>query len=102
MFPPVAIGQARLVSTDLKLAGGFCLPAGAAALVPHHAMHSTSFNWDKPNEFLPGLSLSPTQSMPLSLSGAQLEDCALHGTMPHRARPSTGKFPTRLPKVLLG
>ena len=57
MFPPVAIGQARLVSADLKLAGGFCLPAGAAALVPHHAMHSASFNWDKPNEFLPGFSL---------------------------------------------
>ncbi|CAK0744791.1 hypothetical protein CVIRNUC_001574 [Coccomyxa viridis] len=59
MFPPVAIGQARLVSADLKLAGGFCLPAGAAALVPHHAMHSTSFNWDKPNEFLPERWLVP-------------------------------------------
>ena len=58
MFPPVAIGQARLVSADLRLSGDFCLPAGVAALVPHHAMHSASFNWDKPNHFLPGLSLS--------------------------------------------
>ena len=58
MFPPVAIGQARLVSADLRLSGNFCLPAGVAALVPHHAMHSVSFNWDKPNELLPGIPLS--------------------------------------------
>ena len=100
MFPPVAIGQARLVSADLKLAGGFCLPAGTAALVPHHAMHSASFNWDKPNEFLPGSS-PPTQSMPLSLGYVQPENCALYSTMPHRAQPSIEKFPASLPKVLL-
>ena len=92
MFPPVAIGQARLVSADLKLPGGFCLPAGAAALVPHHAMHSASFNWDKPNEFLPG-SLSPPQTISLSLDGAQLKECLLYSSMPLRRQPLIGTVP---------
>ena len=100
MFPPVAIGQARLVSADLRLAGGFCLPAGAAALVPHHAMHSASFNWDKPNEFLPGSSLPLHRVCPY-LGGARLEDCVLHSTIPQRAQPLIGRFHARLPKMLL-
>lgn len=54
MYPPVAIGQARVLSADLSLGDTLRLPSGTCAIVPHHAMHSTSFNWDKPNEFLPG------------------------------------------------
>ena len=98
MFPPVAIGQARLVSADLKLAGGFCLPAGAAALVPHHAMHSASFNWDKPNEFLPGFSLPPTEHSIVSWC------CPARGlsSVQHHATQS-GAFNWEIPsKVLSG
>ena len=54
MFPPVAIGQARIVSADLSAGSNLRLPSGTCAIVPHHAMHSSSLNWDKPNEFLPG------------------------------------------------
>lgn len=54
MFPPVAIGQARIISADLRAGSSLRLPAGTCAIVPHHAMHSSSLNWDKPNEFLPG------------------------------------------------
>lgn len=54
MFPPVAIGQARIVSADLSAGNNLRLPSGTCAIVPHHAMHSSSLNWDKPNEFLPG------------------------------------------------
>ena len=54
MFPPVAIGQARIVSADLSVGSNLYLPTGTCAIIPHHAMHSSSLNWDKPNEFLPG------------------------------------------------
>ena len=93
MFPPVAIGQARLVSRDLKLAGGFCLPAGAAALVPHHAMHSASFNWDKPNEFLPGFSLPSTEHATVSPCRPARELSCVQ----HEAQRSMRKLCTRLP-----
>lgn len=56
MYPPVAIGQARTVTADLSIGNILRLPAGTCAIVPHHAMQSASFNWDKPNEFLPGVS----------------------------------------------
>jgi len=55
MFPPVAIGQARIVSADLSVGSSLQLPTGTCAIIPHHAMHSSSLNWDKPNEFLPGV-----------------------------------------------
>ena len=54
MFPPVAIGQARIVSADLSAGSNLHLPTGTCTIIPHHAMHSSSLNWDKPNEFLPG------------------------------------------------
>ena len=54
MFPPVAIGQARIVSADLSVGSSLHLPTGTCAIIPHHAMHCSSLNWDKPNEFLPG------------------------------------------------
>lgn len=63
MFPPVAIGQARIVSADLSVGSSLHLPTGTCAIVPHHAMHSSSLNWDKPNEFLPG-EQSPHSSGP--------------------------------------
>ena len=98
MFPPVAIGQARLVSADLRLAGGFCLPAGAAALVPHHAMHSASFNWDKPNDFLPGFSLCNRVCCCLLVVPSYR---VVSGTAPCLTG-SIGNLLTRLPNVLLG
>ena len=54
MFPPVAIGQARIVSADLSAGSNLRLPSGNCAIIPQQAMHSSSLNWDKPNEFLPG------------------------------------------------
>lgn len=55
MYPPVGGGQMRISqSHDITLANRLIIPAGTAIWVPHHAIHNVSFNWDEPNEFIPG------------------------------------------------
>ena len=60
MFPPVAIGQVRVSKTDVTLAGRLLVPAGTLLWVPHLAIQNASFNWDQPNDFLPGAHLGNT------------------------------------------
>ena len=40
---------------DVVLGGGnLVIPRGTILWVPHHAMHNSIHNWDRPDEFLPG------------------------------------------------
>lgn len=55
LYPPVGIGQIRVSRRhDMTLAGKLHLPRGTMLWVPHHAIQNTSFNWDYPDQFVPG------------------------------------------------
>ena len=55
MYPPVGIGQIRTARKhDITLAGKLHVPRGTLLWVPHQALQNVSFNWDQPNQFLPG------------------------------------------------
>ena len=54
MYPPVGIGQAKVCAARDTRLGGLLLPAGTLIATPHHTIHNVSFNWDTPQEFLPG------------------------------------------------
>ena len=54
MYPPVALGQLRVSSSDFALGAQLVVPAGAIMWIPHHSMQNVSYNWDQPEKFLPG------------------------------------------------
>ena len=54
MYPPVGIGQAKVCANCDTVLGGLLLPAGTLIATPHHSIHNASFNWDAPQQFLPG------------------------------------------------
>ena len=55
MYPPVAIGTARVcMNKDTVIGGQLHLPAGTCVNLSHHSLQNTSYNWDSPEKFTPG------------------------------------------------
>jgi len=79
MYPPVAVGQIRVSSRDLSLAGQLTLPAGTALWVPTAALHMAAHNWPQPEAFLPGARARPSAGLSPSpearVTGAQAAPC---------------------------
>ncbi len=67
MYPPVALGQLRISSSDFALGAKLVIPAGAIMWIPHHSVQNVSFNWDQPEEFLPGEMQKGSETYKLSL-----------------------------------
>ena len=50
---------------DVTLGGGkLVIPRGTMVWVPHHAMHNSIHNWDRPDEFLPGACMGCLHASP--------------------------------------
>ena len=55
MYPPVAIGTARVcMNKDTVIGGQLHLPAGTCVNLSHHSLQNASYNWDSPEKFMPG------------------------------------------------
>ena len=54
LYPPVGAGQVRLVNRQLKLSEDLLVPSGCLLWVPHHGVFTSSRNWDRSKEFVPG------------------------------------------------
>ena len=60
MYPPVAIGTARVcMNKDTVIGGQLHLPAGTCINLSHHSLQNTSYNWDSPEKFMPGEEIFP-------------------------------------------